>query len=112
MAMKIYTKTGDAGQTGLFGGLRLSKSHPRVAAYGAVDELNAHVGFLFEIIEDPATRETLFHVQNNLFTIGGMLAKDPRKKLPVPVLVADDITRLELAIDTMEETLPPIRQFI
>lgn len=112
MAFRIYTKTGDAGQTGLFGGTRLPKHHIRICAYGTVDELNAHTGLLCESIADPATRDLLYQVQNDLFTIGGMLALDPAKKLSVPLISAEDVTRLEHAIDAMETHLPPIREFI
>lgn len=112
MAFRIYTKTGDAGETGLYGGTRLAKNHQRICAYGTVDELNAHTGYLFEMVDDVAVQEVLLTVQNHLFTIGGMLARDPKKALEVPVLTEEDVIRLEGAIDTMEESLPPIRAFI
>ncbi|HLF63687.1 MAG TPA: cob(I)yrinic acid a,c-diamide adenosyltransferase [Saprospiraceae bacterium] len=112
MAFKIYTKTGDAGETGLYGGTRLPKHHIRIETYGTVDELNAYVGYLCESVADTGVRELLIKIQNNLFTIGGMLALDPSKSLKVPLIVQGDITRLEIAIDAMEEDLPPIKQFI
>jgi cob(I)alamin adenosyltransferase len=112
MAFRIYTKTGDTGETGLYGGTRLPKHHIRIEAYGSVDELNAHVGYLYESVTDASVKGLLVHVQNNLFTIGGMLALDPAKSLTVPMISEGDITRLETAIDAMEEDLPPIRQFI
>ncbi len=112
MAFRIYTKTGDTGETGLYGGTRLPKFHVRIEAYGSVDELNAHVGYLFESVSDTSVRDLLEHVQNNLFTIGGMLALDPAKSLSVPQISEGDIARLETAIDAMEEDLPEIKQFI
>lgn len=112
MAFRIYTKTGDTGETGLYGGTRLPKHHIRIAAYGAIDELNAHTGYLYESITEPGLRELLIQIQNNLFTVGGMLALDPTKDLKVPLITEGDITRLETAIDAMEEDLPPLKQFI
>lgn len=119
MAFRIYTKTGDAGMTGLYGGTRLPKHHARIEAYGTVDELNAFIGYLCDTLpaHTPkdgygAVRDLLVHVQNNLFTIGGMLAVDPEKALKVPLITAGDVTRLEHAIDAMEEDLEPIKQFI
>jgi cob(I)alamin adenosyltransferase len=112
MAFRIYTKTGDTGETGLFGGTRLPKHHVRIEAYGTVDELNSFVGFLCESISQTSVRDLLMVVQNNLFTIGGMLALDPSKSLQVPMISEGDIIRLENAIDAMEEDLPPIKQFI
>jgi len=112
MAFKIYTKTGDLGQTGLFGGTRLPKHHIRIVAYGSVDELNAYIGQLFEAVSDEDVRAKLLRIQNNLFTIGAMLARDPSKKLEVPEIRETDITDLETSIDQMEKALSPLTQFI
>jgi cob(I)alamin adenosyltransferase len=112
MAFRIYTKTGDSGETGLYGGTRIPKHHVRIEAYGTVDELNSFVGFLSESVAQAPVKDLLIHVQNNLFTIGGMLALDPSKSLKVPLITEGDISRLENAIDAMEEDLPPIKQFI
>ena len=112
MAFRIYTKTGDQGQTALFGGTRLPKNHVRIHAYGTVDELNAHVGYLYESVDAQDVRALLLAVQSQLFTIGGMLAKDPGKDLQVPQITGEDVARLEEAIDSMDAVLPPIRQFI
>jgi cob(I)alamin adenosyltransferase len=113
MALRIYTKTGDRGETGLFGGTRLPKNHVRIEAYGTIDELNAMTGYLCDSVTEGSVRDLLVQIQNNLFTIGGMLALDPSKKsLSVPKIAESDVARLEDAIDSMEEELPPIRQFV
>jgi cob(I)alamin adenosyltransferase len=112
--MKIYTKTGDAGDTGLFGGGRVPKDHPRVAAYGEVDSLNAAVGFAASL--DPASWEAplLEAIQRDLFTAGAILATPDPKKLktaPAPI-TADRIAALEQAIDRLEKGIPPLDRFI
>ena len=114
--MKIYTRTGDQGQTGLFGGTRVSKADPRVAAYGEVDELNACLGVVRANGELPADiAELLEHVQKDLFAIGARLA-DPAERIAgrvAKVAVGDeDIARLEGWIDRFEAELPPLRRFI
>lgn len=112
--MKIYTKTGDAGDTGLFGGGRVPKDHPRVAAYGEVDALNAAVGFAASL-EPPAWEGPLLEsIQRDLFTVGAILATpDPRKpKVPPAPIAAERITALEQAIDRIETGLPPLDRFI
>ena len=113
--MRIYTKTGDAGETGLFDGTRVSKADPRVEAYGDVDELNAWLG-LVRATEIPADiDDVLGHIQRDLFALGAVLA-DPRHRIAARVtkaaLVAEDIARLEQTIDTLEAALPPLRRFI
>jgi cob(I)alamin adenosyltransferase len=112
MAFKIYTKTGDTGQTGLFGGHRVSKSHLRVDSYGTVDELNAFIGALRDACTDTHLREVLFTVQNRLFTLGAHLASDPKKHPPTPDLLPADIELLEQEMDAMDAHLPPLRNFI
>ena len=74
--MKIYTKTGDSGQTGLFNGKRVAKDNPRIAAYGDVDELNAVLGLAESLISDPEITKTLVEIQKDLFSLGAQLA-DP-----------------------------------
>lgn len=111
--MKIYTKTGDKGETGLIGGTRVKKSDSRIAAYGTVDELNAWVGVLRSSLQDEQQLSVLAAIQNNLFTIGSQLAADPEKsRMQLPELHAADITQLEQQIDAMNEVLPELRSFI
>ncbi len=111
--MKIYTKTGDSGSTGLFGGSRVSKSHVRIEAYGTVDELNSHIGLLRDQTVNAPRRDVLIRIQENLFTIGSRLAtEDPEKLDKVPTLAGEAVSELEEEIDTMEESLEPMRNFI
>lgn len=111
--MKIYTKTGDAGDTGLFGGARVSKASVRVAAYGDVDELNSTLGHCRVQVADEIGDE-LGRVQAELFNVGAELASNPDKPLQasLPTIEATDIERLERAIDGMESSLPPLTAFI
>jgi cob(I)alamin adenosyltransferase len=116
--VKIYTKTGDEGETGLFGGTRVSKANPRVAAYGDVDELNAHLGFARAALltaDDTELAAMLEQIQRDLFALGARLA-DPGHKIADRVTKAAvspaDITRLEGWIDALEAALPPLRRVI
>ncbi len=113
--MKIYTRTGDDGDTGLFDGTRVSKSDPRVAAYGDVDELNAWLGFVRGSTDDQDVRTMLEQIQRDLFGLGARLA-DPAKRIAERVTKAavtpQDIARLEDSIDRLESELPPLRRFI
>lgn len=114
MSQKIYTKTGDAGQTSLIGGTKVPKSHIRINAYGTVDELNAFVGLLGDQLADMHGREMLREIQDRLFTIGSTLACDPHKEiaLKIPDLHESDILLLENEIDSMNEILPEMKSFI
>lgn len=112
MGFKIYTKTGDAGKTSLFGGRRLHKHHLRIESYGTVDELNAYVGLLRDQIEEEEVRFVLKQIQDRLFTIGANLASDPEKELPAPDLKEEDIQLLESQMDSMDEQLPLLKNFI
>lgn len=112
MAFKIYTKTGDEGQTALFGGKRLPKSHLRIECYGTVDELNSFIGLVRDSTEDEHVRGVLFEIQNRLFDLGANLATDPSKNLPIPTIAQGDIQILENEIDEMESTLSPLKNFI
>ena len=112
MAFKIYTKTGDLGETGLFGGKRLPKSHLRIGSYGTVDELNSWVGLIRDLTEYPKTEGVLERVQNTLFVVGSNLATDPSKAMKIPHVQPADITLLENEIDRMEADLPPLKTFI
>ncbi len=111
--MKIYTKTGDRGETSLIGGTRLSKAHLRIESYGNVDELNSYIGLLRDQAVNEKRRDLLKEIQDRLFTIGSSLAADPEKSnLKIPDLKEEDINLLEAAIDKMNETLPLMRNFI
>lgn len=114
MGFKIYTKTGDDGTTGLVGGNRISKSNLRLDAYGTVDELNAHVGYLRSLIHDAVVGELLLEIQNKLFVIGSKLASDEKGKTLTHRLACceEDIARLEKAIDQYEDSLDPLQHFI
>lgn len=112
MSFKIYTKTGDKGQTGLFGGKRLPKSHIRISAYGTVDELNSYLGLLRDLINDVNKRTILKEIQNRLFTIGATLATDPDKNVTTPDLLDSDLLLLERAIDEMNANLPELKNFV
>jgi cob(I)alamin adenosyltransferase len=112
--MKIYTKTGDRGDTRLFDGTTVRKSDARVDTYGAVDELNSFLGAALSFIQDAAITDLLTQIQKDLFSVGAQLA-DPRfrergsSKFQLPV---ERIGALETAIDHFETELPPLRQFI
>jgi cob(I)alamin adenosyltransferase len=112
MAFKIYTKTGDKGETSLFGGSRLPKSHLRIESYGAVDELNAHVGLLRDSLTDNHYKVILKLIQDRLFDLGSNLAMDPSKKFEVPAITDADVLMLESEMDHMDETLEPLKNFI
>jgi cob(I)alamin adenosyltransferase len=112
MAFKIYTKTGDKGETGLFGGKRLPKYHLRIEAYGTVDELNAHLGLVRDSLVDETTRDVLKEIQDRLFTIGANLASDPDKSMNTPDLLDSDVEALEQQMDQMDAHLPPLKNFI
>lgn len=114
MALKIYTKTGDAGKTSLIGGTKVSKSHIRIESYGTVDELNSHLGLLSDHLTDEHTKVILKEIQDRLFTIGSSLACDPEKEplMKIPDLKESDVTLLENEIDKMNEALPAMKSFI
>lgn len=113
MTFKIYTKTGDKGQTSLIGGTRVPKHHIRIEAYGTVDELNSYIGLIRDQKLDESTKKILIEIQDRLFTIGSSLASDPEKsKMKIPDLKEDDITLLEQEMDKMNEVLPEMRSFV
>ncbi len=114
MAFKIYTKTGDLGNTSLIGGTKVPKCHMRIDAYGTVDELNAHIGLLGDYFVHPNTQATLREIQDRLFTVGASLACDPDKEslLKIPDLNERDIVFLEESIDAMNAVLPPMKSFV
>jgi len=112
--VKIYTKSGDHGETGLFGGPRVRKSDARVDAYGEVDELNAAVGVARALVEDPELDHHLARVQHELFCVGAELATPHAAKArsAIPAIDAGWTARLEEAIDGWDAALPPLRQFV
>lgn len=118
--MKIYTKTGDKGQTSLFGGTRVSKYHNRIKAYGTIDELNSFIGLIRDQKIDKKSTKTLIKIQNDLFTLGAMLAtpknkeklKSGKNRLDIPKVEEKDIKFLEQEIDKMNKELPIMKNFI
>lgn len=110
---KIYTKTGDKGETSLIGGTRVPKYHERIEAYGTLDELNSFIGLIRDQEIDQPTRELLIEIQDRIFTAESLLAADPAKDLKtLPLLFESDIQLLEDAIDEMNKHLPEITSFI
>jgi cob(I)alamin adenosyltransferase len=113
--MKIYTKTGDAGQTSLVGGKRVSKASQRLEAYGTIDELNSHLGLLAAMQNvDPESGNILHSIQNRLFNLGAYLATDNTNNpdlIPAGI-TTEEIQTIEAEIDRLDATLPPLTSFI
>lgn len=112
--MRIYTKTGDDGTSGLIGGTRVEKFDLRLESYGTIDELNSWIGLIRSQEIDPLSKELLLSVQNNLFVIGARLATDQSKadlskKLSFS---SDEIIRLEKEMDRILDQLPPMEHFV
>ena len=114
MAMKIYTKTGDKGNTSLIGGTKVPKNDIRIETYGTVDELNSWIGLVNDQLNDAEFKNDLKEIQDRLFTMGSSLATDAEKevKMKLPDLHQSDIEFLEKRIDAMTATLPPMKSFI
>jgi len=112
--MRIYTKTGDKGETSLIGGTRVPKHHVRIETYGTVDELNSFIGMVRDLnIDDSRLHHVLGEIQDRLFTIGSQLAADPEKsRMKLPEIKEEDIKLLENEIDLMNEALPELTSFI
>lgn len=118
--MKIYTRTGDRGQTSLFGGTRVAKHHIRIEVFGTIDELNAHLGLLRSMDILPLYQEMLVQIQQDLFRIGSELALEPEKailkngkeRLRISKIRARQVETLEQWIDQMTLELPPLKNFI
>lgn len=110
----IYTKTGDEGMTSLVGGIRVSKLHPRLEAYGTVDELNSQIGLLITYITDETDHEMLTDIQRKLFSVGSYLATDQEQKAlrEQSRIYPEDVEQLEKAIDQIDSELPPLRLFV
>ena len=114
MSLKIYTKTGDSGNTSLIGGTKVSKSNIRIETYGTIDELNSYIGLVNDNCTDSYSKNILREIQDRLFTIGSSLACDPDKelKMRLPDLKETDVVLLENEIDKMNESLPEMKSFI
>jgi cob(I)alamin adenosyltransferase len=118
--MKIYTKSGDKGNTSLFGGTRVPKDHIRIEAYGTVDELNSYIGLIRDQKIAEHNKQILIQIQNDLFTLGAMLATSPEKerlkngkeRLSIPKITQKSVELLENEIDAMNETLPAMSHFV
>jgi cob(I)alamin adenosyltransferase len=118
--MKIYTKTGDQGDTSLFSGKRVRKNNIRIDSYGTIDELNSYLGLIRDHTENRAVHEDLIRIQSKLFTIGAMLAtptekgsrEEKKSKLHIELIGDEDILHLENEMDKMNETLPEMTHFI
>ncbi len=110
--MKIYTKTGDEGETGLFAGPRVSKDHPRIEAYGAVDELNSALGVARTEAMPGEIDALLQQIQNDLFSVGAELATPNPRERGTDLIGQAHVAALEAAIDRHEATLPPLKHFI
>lgn len=110
---KIYTKTGDKGQTSLIGGKRVPKYHERIEAYGTVDELNSFIGLIKDHDIDKHYKEVLLKIQDRLFVAESLLARDEGEvKVKLPELSESDIEYLEKEIDEMQKQLPELASFI
>jgi len=118
--MKIYTKTGDKGNTALFGGTRVPKHHIRIESYGTIDELNSYLGLIRDQDINKSYKNLVVIIQHKLFTIGAILATDPKKetlkngkdRLNIDKISIEDINLLEKEIDIMNNTLPPMTHFV
>jgi cob(I)alamin adenosyltransferase len=111
--MKIYTKKGDEGKTGLIGGTRVTKNAIRIDAYGTVDELNSYIGVVRDYHIDEIYKKQLIEIQDRLFTIGSSLASDPEKSnMKIPDLNESDIAFLEQCMDEIDSQLPEMRYFV
>lgn len=110
---KIYTKTGDKGETSLIGGKRVPKYHERIEAYGTIDELNSYIGLIKDLTENKSVKLLLLHIQDRLFTLESLLAEDTETSTQMlPQLYEKDIELLEKEIDKMNEQLPVLTSFI
>jgi cob(I)alamin adenosyltransferase len=112
--MKIYTKTGDDGTTGLVGGSRVKKNDPRIEAYGTVDELNSWMGLLRSLAAENTVKELLVEIQNKLFNIGSRLASDSRGEAFTAnlAILITDVEKIEKFIDFMETGLEELNHFV
>lgn len=109
---KIYTHTGDKGKTSLVGGKRVEKTHPRLEAYGTVDEFSSHLGLLASMLSDQHDKEFVTQIQQTLFDLSAILATEPESKYQPEPLSPTVITQIESEIDTIQQDLPQLRAFI
>jgi cob(I)alamin adenosyltransferase len=111
--MKVYTRTGDKGTTGLIGGTRVPKYSLRIESYGTVDELNSYIGLLRDKAISDEFKSELIFIQDRLFTLGSLLAEDAEKsRMKLPQVNQSDIDALEESIDRMDAELPPMKSFV
>ncbi len=110
--MKIYTKTGDKGETTLIGGIRVSKTHPRIEAYGTVDELMAHIALLSDMLNDEQECFFLQWTLDRLMTIASILATEGSTAKKIPGIHDEDIAKMEAHIDNIDSNLPQLKSFI
>ena len=111
--MRVYTRTGDKGETSLASGTRVPKYHPRLEAYGTADELNSYIGLIRTEIPDKTAREMLVKIQNRVFSVSSMLAVDnPELSSQLPGIKDHDIAELEKDMDRMLDILPTLKNFI
>jgi len=113
-SFKIYTKTGDKGETSLIGGKRVPKFHSRIETYGTLDELNSFIGYLRDQLKEEHLKSVLMDVQDRLFTAESLLATEPGTEVAtkLPKLVEVDVLQLEQEIDCMNESLQPLSTFL
>lgn len=111
--MRVYTRTGDKGETSLASGTRVQKDHPRLEALGTVDELNSHLGLIQSTIPDAGEKIRLTGIQNRVFVVSSNLAVDNKELLKkLPCILEEDITDLEKAMDMLLDQMPPLTNFI
>jgi len=111
--MKIYTKKGDKGKTQLLGGSMVDKNHIKLECYGTIDELNAFIGNIYDQEIGTFHKNILFNIQNQLFNLGSIISFDGKKdSIKLPNVKSENIEMMEKAIDTMEESLPMLKNFI
>lgn len=111
---KIYTKTGDQGETSLIGGTRVPKFHPRIEAYGTLDELTSYIGLIRDLIDQPQLSKELLAIESCLFVAESQLATEPDSPInrSLPQITESDLAILEQAIDRMNEQIKPFKSFI
>ena len=114
--MKIYTKSGDKGETSLFDGSRIIKSNKRIESYGLIDEVNSHIGVLISLLDSKSEltdlKKMLLDLQKQLFVLGSDLANPSNKRPEYPRITPQDISCLENQIDNMDKSLSPLKSFI